>query len=119
MMRPRWKRRAVGMRKHSRWKVVLIFAKWAGFVDAGRYYAIKLRCSEIHFHRRPHFSDAARLKGRLMDLFHALSAQDGRLSGLESKLAQFPLQNVDFLFNDSIIDEVGNALVRAQLFHVV
>ncbi|AYD04247.1 MurR/RpiR family transcriptional regulator [Neorhizobium sp. NCHU2750] len=39
-----------------------------------------------------------------MDLFHALSDEDGRLSGLEAKLAQFALENVDFVVNSSIIE---------------
>ncbi len=39
-----------------------------------------------------------------MDLFHALSDEDGRLSGLETKLAQFALENVDFVVNSSIIE---------------
>ncbi len=39
-----------------------------------------------------------------MDLFHALSDEDGRLSGLETRLAQFALENVDFVVNSSIIE---------------
>ena len=39
-----------------------------------------------------------------MDLFHALSDEDGRLSSLEAKLAQFALANVDFVVNSSISD---------------
>lgn len=39
-----------------------------------------------------------------MDLFHALSNEDGRLSSLEAKLAQFALENVDFVVNSSIVD---------------
>jgi len=37
-----------------------------------------------------------------MDLFHALSNEDDRLSDLEVKLAQFSLENVDFVVNSSI-----------------
>ncbi|MBB4350181.1 MurR/RpiR family transcriptional regulator [Aliirhizobium cellulosilyticum] len=44
-----------------------------------------------------------------MDLFHALSDQDGRLSGLEAKLAQFALENVDFVVNASIIEVAEKA----------
>ncbi len=44
-----------------------------------------------------------------MDLFHALSDQDGRLSGLEAKLAQFALENVDFVVNASIIEVAQRA----------
>ncbi len=39
-----------------------------------------------------------------MDLFHALSNEDGRLSALEAKLAQFALENVDFVVNSSIVE---------------
>jgi DNA-binding MurR/RpiR family transcriptional regulator len=39
-----------------------------------------------------------------MDLFHALSDEENRLSGLEIKLAQFALENVDFVVNSSIVD---------------
>jgi len=39
-----------------------------------------------------------------MDLFHALSDENGKLSGLETKLAQFALENVDFVVNSSIIE---------------
>lgn len=39
-----------------------------------------------------------------MDLFHALSDEDSRLSALEKKLAQFVLDNVDFVVNASIIE---------------
>ncbi|MGF0538111.1 MurR/RpiR family transcriptional regulator [Agrobacterium sp. ES01] len=39
-----------------------------------------------------------------MDLFHALSDEEGRLSSLETKLAHFALENVDFVVNSSIID---------------
>lgn len=39
-----------------------------------------------------------------MDLFHALSNEDGKFSSLEGKLAQFALENVDFVVNSSIID---------------
>ena len=44
-----------------------------------------------------------------MDLFHALSDQDGRLSGLEAKLAHFALENVDFVVNASIIEVAERA----------
>lgn len=37
-----------------------------------------------------------------MDLFHALSDEDGRLSGLDRKLAQLALDDVDFVVNSSI-----------------
>ena len=39
-----------------------------------------------------------------MDLFHALSNEDGRLSGLEARLAQFALENVDLVVNASIVE---------------
>ena len=39
-----------------------------------------------------------------MDLFHALSNEDGNLSGLDVKLAQFALENVDFVVKSSIIE---------------
>ncbi|MBW8285915.1 MAG: MurR/RpiR family transcriptional regulator [Rhizobium sp.] len=39
-----------------------------------------------------------------MDLFHALSDEDGRLSGLDAKLAKFAQENVDFVVNASIIE---------------
>ncbi len=39
-----------------------------------------------------------------MDLFHALSDEDGRLSGLEKKLAALVLDDVDFVVNSSIVD---------------
>ncbi|CAD7033001.1 MULTISPECIES: MurR/RpiR family transcriptional regulator [Pseudorhizobium] len=39
-----------------------------------------------------------------MDLFHALSDEEGRLSSLEAKLAQFALENVDFVVNSSIVE---------------
>lgn len=39
-----------------------------------------------------------------MDLFHSLSNEDGNLSGLDVKLAQFVLENVDFVVNSSIIE---------------
>jgi DNA-binding MurR/RpiR family transcriptional regulator len=39
-----------------------------------------------------------------MDLFHALSDEDGRLSGLEKKLARLVLEEVDFVVNASISD---------------
>lgn len=39
-----------------------------------------------------------------MDLFHALSNEEDRFSSLESKLAQFVLENVDFVVNLSIIE---------------
>lgn len=39
-----------------------------------------------------------------MDLFHALSDEEGRLSSLEVKLAQFALENVDFVVNSSIVE---------------
>lgn len=39
-----------------------------------------------------------------MDLFHALSNEDQKLSGLEVKLAQFALENVDFVVNATIIE---------------
>jgi len=44
-----------------------------------------------------------------MDLFHALSNEDGRLSALEAKLAQFALENVDFVVNSSIVELAGRA----------
>ncbi|MCX8998292.1 MurR/RpiR family transcriptional regulator [Rhizobiaceae bacterium BDR2-2] len=44
-----------------------------------------------------------------MDLFHALSDEDGRLSGLEKKLARLVLEDVDFVVNSSIIDLAGRA----------
>ncbi len=37
-----------------------------------------------------------------MDLFHALSDEDGKLSGLDRKLAQITLDDVDFVMNASI-----------------
>ena len=37
-----------------------------------------------------------------MDLFHALSDEDGKLSGLARKLAQITLDDVDFVMNASI-----------------
>jgi DNA-binding MurR/RpiR family transcriptional regulator len=39
-----------------------------------------------------------------MDLFHALSDEEGALSGLDRKLAQFVLENVDIVVNSSIIE---------------
>lgn len=39
-----------------------------------------------------------------MDLFHALSNDEGTLSGLDRKLAQFALENVDTVVNSSIIE---------------
>ncbi|PYE90491.1 MurR/RpiR family transcriptional regulator [Phyllobacterium leguminum] len=39
-----------------------------------------------------------------MDLFHALSDEDGKFSGLEKKLAQLVLDDVDFAVNSSILD---------------
>jgi DNA-binding MurR/RpiR family transcriptional regulator len=39
-----------------------------------------------------------------MDLFHALSNEDGLLSGLDVKLAQFVLENVDVVVNSSILE---------------
>lgn len=39
-----------------------------------------------------------------MDLFHALSDEEDRLSSLEKKLAQLVLEDVDFVVNSSIID---------------
>ncbi|HXV30552.1 MAG TPA: MurR/RpiR family transcriptional regulator [Sinorhizobium sp.] len=39
-----------------------------------------------------------------MDLFHALADDEGKLSGLDKKLAQFVLENVDFVVNSSIIE---------------
>lgn len=39
-----------------------------------------------------------------MDLFHALSDEESRLSSLEAKLAQFALENVDFVVNSSIVE---------------
>jgi DNA-binding MurR/RpiR family transcriptional regulator len=45
-----------------------------------------------------------------MDLFHALSDEDASLSGLDVKLAQFVLENVDFVVKSSIVelaDRVG------------
>ncbi|MCF3638915.1 MurR/RpiR family transcriptional regulator [Rhizobium sp. TRM95111] len=44
-----------------------------------------------------------------MDLFHALSDEDGKLSALEKKLAHLVLENVDFVVNSSIIDLAGRA----------
>lgn len=44
-----------------------------------------------------------------MDLFHALSEEDGRLSGLEKKLARLVLQDVDFVINSSISDLADRA----------
>lgn len=44
-----------------------------------------------------------------MDLFHALSDDEGRLTGLEAKLAQFALANVDFVVNSSIVDVAERA----------
>jgi DNA-binding MurR/RpiR family transcriptional regulator len=44
-----------------------------------------------------------------MDLFHALSDENGRLSSLETKLAQFALENVDFVVNSSIIEVAERA----------
>ncbi len=37
-----------------------------------------------------------------MDLFHALSDEEGRLSGLDRRLAQITLEDVDFVMNASI-----------------
>lgn len=39
-----------------------------------------------------------------MDLFHALSDEGNRLSALETKLARFALDNVDFVVNSSIVE---------------
>ncbi|MCD2180576.1 MurR/RpiR family transcriptional regulator (plasmid) [Rhizobium sp. TRM96647] len=39
-----------------------------------------------------------------MDLFHGLSDEDGRLSGLEKKLARLVLDDVEFVVNSSIIE---------------
>lgn len=44
-----------------------------------------------------------------MDLFHALSDEDGKLSGLEKKLACLVLENVDFVVNSSIGDLAARA----------
>lgn len=46
-----------------------------------------------------------------MDLFHALSDEDGRLSGLEKKLARLVLEDVDFVVNSSIIELAERAEV--------
>lgn len=39
-----------------------------------------------------------------MDLFHGLSDEDGKLSGLEKKLARLVLDDVEFVVNSSIIE---------------
>ena len=44
-----------------------------------------------------------------MDLFHALSDEDSRLSGLEKKLAHLVLENVDFVVNSSIVELADHA----------
>ncbi len=44
-----------------------------------------------------------------MDLFHALSDENGKLSGLDAKLAQFSLENVDAVVNCSIIELAARA----------
>ncbi len=44
-----------------------------------------------------------------MDLFHALSDEDGKLSGLEKKLACLVLEDVDFVVNSSIGDLAARA----------
>lgn len=46
-----------------------------------------------------------------MDLFHALSDEDGKLSGLEKKLARLVLEDVDFVVNSSISDLAARAEV--------
>ena len=44
-----------------------------------------------------------------MDLFHALSDEDGKLSGLEKKLARLVLEDVDLVVNSSIIELAEHA----------
>lgn len=48
-----------------------------------------------------------------MDIIHALSDEDGRLSGLEKKLAAFVLDNVDFVVNSSISELAAKVDVSA------
>lgn len=44
-----------------------------------------------------------------MDLYHVLTDEEGRLSGLDRKLAQFVLQDVDFVVHSSIADLAARA----------
>ena len=44
-----------------------------------------------------------------MDLFHALSDEDSKLSGLEKKLARLVLEDVDLVVNSSIIELAEHA----------
>ncbi|MGU3401416.1 MurR/RpiR family transcriptional regulator [Brucellaceae bacterium D45D] len=48
-----------------------------------------------------------------MDIIHALSDEEGRLSGLEKKLAGFVLDNVDFVVNSSISELAAKVDVSA------
>ncbi len=48
-----------------------------------------------------------------MDIIHALSDEDGRLSGLEKKLAAFVLDNVDFVVNSSISELAAKVDISA------
>src|SRR5262249_32948796 len=60
-----------------------------------------------------HFHAVLFRSGALMDLFHALSDEDGRLSALEKKLAQLVLQDVDVVVNSSISELAERAGVSA------
>jgi DNA-binding MurR/RpiR family transcriptional regulator len=70
---------------------------------------LKTGNGEIHFQGPGLFSQSRPKKERRMDLFHALSTPDSKLSGLEAKLAGFVLENVEFVVNASIIEVAERA----------